>query len=154
MKESRESYALYINFGIGIGKTIYRNDDKFEYSDINNIIKIYIDGGKKRFKKVNEKNSKKGKQPLTEVQFLKKELIWFKYKKFIYSIGFFIIFFFQAFKIMPDYSIKIFFHQLFEFMFKLLFARLIFEFVFKADKKIVEKYQFFLDNNISVDEWN
>ena len=45
-------------FGIGLGKTIYSNDDRFEYSDINDIIKIYIDGSKKRFKKVNAKNSK------------------------------------------------------------------------------------------------
>ena len=84
----------------------------------------------------------------------------FKYriKKYIKAIEYYswIVLIFiciQIFNNVPDYSIKKFFYQLCVIILLLLLTKCFFSYFEKVNKKVIEKFQFFIDNNISVDDW-
>ena len=139
--------------GIGLSKIIYRNDNKIKYYDISYLVDEEIKNNQKRFKKINNRNIKNKKELITESNYLKKAIKDYKNRRYYMSLGALISSIILCIEILPDYSIKIFFYQLCKMILLLLLTKCFFSYFEKVNKKVIEKFQFFIDNNISVDDW-
>ena len=139
--------------GIGLSKIIYRNDNKIKYYDISYLVDEEIKNNQKRFKKINNRNIKNKKELITESNYLKKAIKDYKNRRYYMSLGALISSIILCIEILPDYSIKIFFYQFCKMILLLLLTKCFFSYFEKVNKKVIEKFQFFIDNNISVDDW-
>ena len=145
--------AIFAIVGIVLSKIIYRNDNKIKYYDISYLVDEEIKNNQKRFKKINNRNIKNKKELITESNYLKKAIKDYKNRRYYMSLGALISSIILCIEILPDYSIKIFFYQLCKMILLLLLTKCFFSYFEKVNKKVIEKFQFFIDNNISVDDW-
>ena len=145
--------AIFAIVGIVLSKIIYRTDSKIRYYDINYLVDEELKNNQKRFKKINDRNIKNNKELVTESSYLKKAIKDYKNRKYYMSVGALIGSIILGIEILPDYSIKKVFYQLSIIILLLLLTKGFFSYTEKVNEKVIEKFQFFIDNNISVDDW-